>query len=236
MKFVVFQALLGAQLVMTLIMVSVIQKLSPHYSLARWILCSTGLIRYLHPTDTELKALAGKFRLNFIPIFIDYNRLISGVPKSVYKTKKDHRNKHNNYHNDEKSNTFHVPRNLDIQLEVTKVTPFDVMNLRYFTEYQWLVDFSLYTLIIYVLSEIYHFYIPLREEVNLSMLWCFLVIFFAMWDKQFLRILFVTLPTQFLIPGNFWCRWPCSISEAKNQLANDQRALWRDSFICWFQW
>lgn len=53
------QALLGAQLVMTLIMVSVIQKLSPHYSLAKWILCSTGLIRFLHPTDTELKTLAG---------------------------------------------------------------------------------------------------------------------------------------------------------------------------------
>lgn len=53
------QALLGAQLVMTLIMVSVIQKLSPHYSLAKWILCSTGLIRFLHPTDNELKTLAG---------------------------------------------------------------------------------------------------------------------------------------------------------------------------------
>lgn len=45
---------------MTLIMVSVIQKLSPHYSLAKWILCSTGLIRFLHPTDNELKTLAGK--------------------------------------------------------------------------------------------------------------------------------------------------------------------------------
>lgn len=55
------QALLGAQLVMTLVMVSVIQKLSPHYSLAKWILCSTGLIRYLHPTDNELKSLAGNF-------------------------------------------------------------------------------------------------------------------------------------------------------------------------------
>lgn len=58
------QALLGAQLVMTLIMVSVIQKLSPHYSLAKWILCSTGLIRFLHPTDNELKTLAGKYFCN----------------------------------------------------------------------------------------------------------------------------------------------------------------------------
>ncbi|XP_031617935.1 transmembrane protein 161B isoform X2 [Contarinia nasturtii] len=154
-------ALLGAQLVMTLIMVSVIQKLSPHYSLAKWILCSTGLIRFLHPTDNELKTLAG-------------------VPKSMHKTKKEHRHsKYSNGNDNEKSHTFHVPRNLDIQLEVTKVTPYDVINLRYYTEYQWLVDFSLYACIIYVISEIYHYYIPLREEVNLSMMWCLLVIFFA---------------------------------------------------------
>lgn len=48
---------------MTLIMVSVIQKLSPHYSLAKWFLCSTGLLRFLHPTDNELKTLAGMYRL-----------------------------------------------------------------------------------------------------------------------------------------------------------------------------
>lgn len=104
-----------------------------------------------------------------------------GVPKNIYKNKKDHRHKQNNV--DDKSNTFHVPRNLDIQLEVTKVTSYDVANLRYYTEYQWLVDFSLYATIIYVISEIYHFYIPLREEVNLSMMWCLLVIFFALYDN-----------------------------------------------------
>ncbi|KAG8321719.1 hypothetical protein J6590_041170 [Homalodisca vitripennis] len=35
-------ALLGTQLVVTLVMVSVIQKLGPHYSFSRWLLCSTG--------------------------------------------------------------------------------------------------------------------------------------------------------------------------------------------------
>lgn len=103
-----------------------------------------------------------------------------GVPKTVYKTKKEHRHSKYSNGNDDKSHTFHVPRNLDIQLEVTKVTPFDVVNLRYYTEYQWLVDFSLYASIVYVISEIYHFFIPLKEEVNLSMMWCLLVIFFAL--------------------------------------------------------
>jgi hypothetical protein len=44
--FLSFKALLGAQLVITLIFVSVIQKVSPHFSLAKWILCSTGFVRF----------------------------------------------------------------------------------------------------------------------------------------------------------------------------------------------
>ncbi|CAG9559518.1 unnamed protein product [Danaus chrysippus] len=51
-------ALLGAQLVITLIMVSVIQKLG-NYSFARWLLCSQGLYRYLYPDNNALKTLAG---------------------------------------------------------------------------------------------------------------------------------------------------------------------------------
>lgn len=129
-------------------MVSVIQKLSPHFSLAKWLLCSTGLIRYLHPTDNELKTLAGvcmnaaSLRATIIiPI-------ISGVPKSKGKRHTDH------HKADEKSNTFHVPRNLDLSLETTPVSPLDLVHLRYYTEYQWLVDFSLYTGIVYTMSEV----------------------------------------------------------------------------------
>ena len=52
-------ALLGIQFVISLIVALVIQKLSPFYSLARWVMCS-GLYRYLHPSNEELKTLAGK--------------------------------------------------------------------------------------------------------------------------------------------------------------------------------
>lgn len=151
-------ALLGAQLVITLIMVSVIQKLSPHFSLAKWILCSTGLTRYLHPTDDELRKL-------------------SGVPREKSKSRKEkHRNGHAEH---DKPTTFHVPRSLDVQLETTEIAPYDIVHLRYYTEYQWLVDFSLYTSIVYIISEVYQFFFPIKEEFNLSMLWCLLVVFFA---------------------------------------------------------
>lgn len=140
--------MLGAQLVITLVMVSVIQKLSPYFSLAKWLLCSTGLIRYLHPTDTELKILAG-------------------VPKDKQKPKKDSRFKNNDF---EKSKTFHVPRSLAIQLESAKVSSMDVVHLRYYAEYQWLVDFSLYAAIVYFCSEVRDFSLFLCSDFKISFL------------------------------------------------------------------
>lgn len=113
-------------------MVSIIQKLNPHFSFAKWLLCSTGLMRYLHPTDEALKTLAG-------------------VPKDKSKGKHKERN-----------HSFHVPRSLDIELETVKISQLDVVHLRYFTEYQWLVDFSLYAAFVYILSEV-------RNKLNSTM-------------------------------------------------------------------
>ncbi|XP_059052927.1 transmembrane protein 161B [Achroia grisella] len=148
-------ALLGAQLVITLIMVSVIQKLG-NYSFARWLLCSQGLYRYLYPDNSELKTLAG-------------------VPKDKPKGKKGGKHDSNG-----KPETFHVPRSLDIQLETAPVTPLDVVHLRFYTEYLWIVDFSLYTSIVYIMSEVYTSIFPLKDEFNLSMVWCFLVVLFSL--------------------------------------------------------
>ncbi|VVD06052.1 unnamed protein product [Leptidea sinapis] len=147
-------ALLGAQLVITLIMVSLIQKLSS-YSFARWLLCSQGLYRYLYPVNSELKTLAG-------------------VPKDRPKSKKGGKNEVNG-----KPETFHIPRNLDIQLETAPVTALDVVHLRFYTEYIWIVDFSLYTCIVYIMSELYTYVFPLKDEFNLSMVWCLLVVLFS---------------------------------------------------------
>ncbi|KRT80509.1 hypothetical protein AMK59_7311, partial [Oryctes borbonicus] len=143
------------QLVITLLMISVIQKLGPYFSFAKWMLCSQGLIRYLYPTDIELKQIAN-------------------IPKDKQKSKR------NKSQQNGKVETFHVPRNIDIKLKFTKVSILDVMHLRFYTEYQWLIDFSIYTIIVYSTTEIYHSFFPLKEEINLSMMWCSLVIIFAM--------------------------------------------------------
>ncbi|KAH8322806.1 hypothetical protein KR059_006370, partial [Drosophila kikkawai] len=162
------QAVLGAQLVITLVMVSVIQKLSPHYSFAKWILCRTGLHRYLHPTDDELRSKGG-------------------VPKE--KPPKGGRNKQANG-NAASATQFHIPRSIEVELETLPVQERDVVHLRYFTEYQWLLDFSVYAGIVYVVSEVFHFFYPLRQEINLSMVWCLLVIFFALKLLSSLTVLY----------------------------------------------
>ncbi|XP_052740839.1 transmembrane protein 161B isoform X1 [Bicyclus anynana] len=147
-------ALLGAQLVITLIMVSVIQKLG-NYSFARWLLCSRRLYRYLYPDNSELKTLAG-------------------IPRDKPKGKKNAKIESNG-----KPETFYVPRRLEIQLETAPVTPLDLVHLRFYAEYLWIVDFSLYTAVVYIMSEIYTSFFPLKDEFNLSMVWCLLVVLFS---------------------------------------------------------
>ncbi|XP_012283335.1 transmembrane protein 161B [Orussus abietinus] len=146
-------AVLGVQLGITLIVVSIIQKLSPYFSFARWTLCSTGLTRYLYPTDSELRTLAG-------------------VPKE-----KPKKGKH--AENGRIGDVFQVPRSLDVTLQSTKLTPLDVVHLKFYLEYQWLLDFSVYAVIVYILTEIYSYFYPLKDEINLSMLWCTMALLFA---------------------------------------------------------
>jgi len=159
-------AVLGIQFVITMMMATVLSRVGPHLSLARWLLCSNfaGLVRYLHPSDDEL-------------------RVFSPAPRLDKKEKKNKRNLDKNGSNGSNgtNGTFNVPRNIEVQLETAPVDLGDLVQLRYYTEYQWLLDFSCYSMITYILSEIYIFLLPDKAitEVNLSLVWVFLVIGFT---------------------------------------------------------
>lgn len=86
------------------------------------------LIRYLYPTDQQLKNIAG-------------------IPKEKPK-------KNSKHENGKKTETFQIRRSLDIKLETTKVSELDVIHLKYYTEFQWLLDFSIYAVITYTLTEV----------------------------------------------------------------------------------
>jgi len=160
-------AVLGIQFVITMMMATVLSRVGPHLSLARWLLCSkfASLVRYLHPSDEEL-------------------RVHAPVPKMDKKDKKKQRQqqeKNGSNGANQVNSTFNVPRNIDLQLITAPVELTDLVQLRYYQEYQWLIDFSCYSLITYILSEIYIYVLPMKAstEVNLSIVWVVLVIGFT---------------------------------------------------------
>ena len=82
---------MGLQVALTMITVSVMTKIAPYMSPARWLLINTGLIRYMHPSDEELKQIA------IVPL--------------QQKKGKRHHEKNGNAAND---GTFHVPNTFNL--------------------------------------------------------------------------------------------------------------------------
>ncbi|XP_036606156.1 transmembrane protein 161A [Trichosurus vulpecula] len=154
-------AVMGVQLVVSLLTASLMHRMAPHFSFARWLLCNGCLFRYRHPTDEELRALAGK-------------------PKP--KGKKERRA---NGLSEEKP--LSVPRDINLQLETSPITAIDALVLRYFSEYQWFVDFALYACGVYLFTEGYYCLVDPAKEANIGVLWCFLTVLFSV--KVFLMVM-----------------------------------------------
>uniref|UniRef100_A0A8B9PYG9 Transmembrane protein 161B n=1 Tax=Apteryx owenii TaxID=8824 RepID=A0A8B9PYG9_APTOW len=147
------KGVIGVQLVVTMVMASVIQKIIPHYSLARWLLCSGSLRWYQHPTEEQLRILAGKQR---------------------GKSKKDRK-----YNGHIENKPLTIPKDIDLHLETKSVTERDTLALHYFPEYQWLVDFTVAATVVYVVTEAYYSIVKPSQEMNISVVWCLLVLAFA---------------------------------------------------------
>jgi len=151
-------AVLGLQIVFTMIMVSCLSKFSAHLSFGRWLLCRGGLARYVHPSDDELRRVA------------NVSSSSSGRSGKNGKQRGDRRN----------DDQITLSKSADIQLDMVPIRPPDLLPLRFYTEFQWLMDFAVCGLIIYCLTEAYYaFGWPLQSEVNLSMMWCMFIIAFA---------------------------------------------------------
>ncbi|XP_032012788.2 transmembrane protein 161B isoform X5 [Hylobates moloch] len=137
-----------------MVMASVMQKIIPHYSLARWLLCNGSLRWYQHPTEEELRILAGK--------------------QQKGKTKKDRK-----YNGHIESKPLTIPKDIDLHLETKSVTEVDTLALHYFPEYQWLVDFTVAATVVYLVTEVYYNFMKPTQEMNISLVWCLLVLSFA---------------------------------------------------------
>ncbi|XP_036306214.1 transmembrane protein 161A isoform X1 [Pipistrellus kuhlii] len=153
-------AILGVQLVVTLLTATLMHRLAPHCSFARWLLCNGSLFRYKHPSEEELRALAGKQR-----------------PRG-------RRERWANGCGEEK--TLCVPRDAPFQLETCPLTAVDALVLRFFLEYQWFVDFAVYSGGVYLFTEAYYYVLGPARETNIAVFWCLLTVAFSM--KMFLTV------------------------------------------------
>ncbi|XP_020601398.1 transmembrane protein 161B-like [Orbicella faveolata] len=167
-------ALFGVQFVLSVVMATMLQKFSPFISLARWILCNEHLVRYLHPTDEELKGLIGK------------NSAVTSKGKGKRAAPTDARKRQSNAaavgSNGEEVKTFTVPCNIDVQLDKATIEEIDLLPQFLYNDYKWLIDFSFCAAVINGLVEIFAFFLPAiyTQELNLGLVWNCLVIFFAL--------------------------------------------------------
>ncbi|XP_045348468.1 transmembrane protein 161A isoform X1 [Leopardus geoffroyi] len=153
-------AVLGVQLVVTLLTATLMHRLAPHCSFARWLLCNGSLFRYKHPSEEELRALEGK-------------------PKS-----RGRKERWANGYSEEKP--LSVPRDAPFQLETCPLTAVDALVLRFFLEYQWFVDFAVYSGGVYVFTEAYYYALGPAKETNIAVFWCLLTVAFSI--KMFLTV------------------------------------------------
>ena len=163
-------AVLGVQVVFSMVMFTFLHKLAPYYSFGRWLM-SKRLYRYLHPTNEELKQL-----------MTSGNQTNNGKQQSHQSGKARRRGDHRKGGapaSDCKSESFTIPRNLGIELDQAQVEDVDLVPLQYYSDYTWLMDFSISAIIIYVLTEIYYILAPHRVEFNVSILWCLLALAFC---------------------------------------------------------
>lgn len=56
--------------------------------------------------------------------------------------------------------------------------------LHYFPEYQWLVDFTVAATVVYLVTEVYYSFVKPTQEMNISLVWCLLVLSFAMYPSN----------------------------------------------------
>ncbi|XP_060038324.1 transmembrane protein 161A isoform X1 [Erinaceus europaeus] len=146
------QGVLGVQLVGTLLAATLLHRLAPHCSFARWLLCNGSLYRYKHPSEEELRALAAPQRPRG-----RRERWANGCGED---------------------RPLWVPRDAPFQLQTCPLTAVDALVLRFFAEYQWFLDFAVYAAALFVLTEgYYHLLAPC--EPNIAVFWGLLAVAFS---------------------------------------------------------
>ncbi|XP_062512336.1 transmembrane protein 161B-like isoform X2 [Corticium candelabrum] len=155
-------AVMGIQLVITLIVATLLHKVIPYISPAQFSI--RGLKRYKEPSTD----LLWRYRVGQV------------VSSKKGKDKRKVQDPAGVILNDV---MFSVPRDNDIELETEKIQCSDLYNIHFCDNYEWIVNFGLSSLAVYVLTQIYFMCWPEMEsqEMNLSIIWLLVAFFNSMY-------------------------------------------------------
>lgn len=65
--------------------------------------------------------------------------------------------------------------------------------LRFFLEYQWLIDFAVYATGVFLFTECYYSVVDARKEVNIGAIWCVLTVLFGLYPSSVTQLFFLRL-------------------------------------------
>lgn len=153
-------ALLGPQLVFTIVMTTFLQKvIIPHHSLALWMLTNGSLYFYCYPSDQQLRKAAGIVQQK------------SRKKRSKFETLKMQLGL---------EDPFTVPKNINLELTAEPIRLIHMVTMEYLSEFRWLVDFSCMALVVYSVTEVYYAVVDVGTELNLSLIWLVMMAGFVM--------------------------------------------------------
>lgn len=131
----------------------------------------------MHPTNEQLRDAINHQQNNFA------SKIAGDTVSNNNERYRKHRKKNRHYDNDStKSETFYVPKNIALSLDSEPLHIFNLVQLPYYNELQWLVDFSLCTVLVYFITEFYYTFLVKSNtnEYNLSIVWCLLSLGFVL--------------------------------------------------------
>ncbi|KRZ26125.1 Transmembrane protein, partial [Trichinella pseudospiralis] len=143
-------------MVLTLIAATVLQKIVTRWSFGKYIL-SGKYYRFLPPSEEELLRLSGK----------------------TSSTSKSQRRK--TFHGDTRqhcdSNIRISKHDLDLQLRFSRIQHLDLLNLPFYSEFDWLLNVTFVTVSVFCISSLYELLFPVKaaSDCKISIIWYFIL-------------------------------------------------------------
>ena len=159
-------------MVLTMIVASFLHKLSPFYSLGRWLL-TWHIFRYLPPSDKLLRPHVS------MPSAAAKKKTISQRAKALSSKSSSP----TLFTADPTSldQTLGVPKSANIQLEQSAVKWHDVFQIHFSGELEFLLNLTLAVVVVFACTSLYHYFSPVvaASEFNLTSIWIMSLVLYA---------------------------------------------------------